>query len=207
MSPHPLYGLWDFKKFLAIPPPFWKTWNMIFIFWFAQEISRSRSLYRGVQEKFFCTNIKVKIFILLHIFHIFLHISSYLLHQGIPECDVIRGAGWWGDWCTRESWNYPVGPELEIFSSPPDIFPNGHSSECDVIRGERWEVYTRILELPRRSIRHETCQNKDHISCISSLASSPLSECPMLSMFLPVFFRSFRHGFDSFKGGGRLMTC
>ena len=28
---------------------------------------------------------------------------SYLLHQGIPECDVISGGG-----CTRKSWHYPT---------------------------------------------------------------------------------------------------
>ena len=40
--PHPLYRLWDLEKFRAIPsPPYWKTWNMIFIFWLAQEILRS----------------------------------------------------------------------------------------------------------------------------------------------------------------------
>ena len=50
------------EKFLAIPPPlpYWKTWNMIFIFWLAQEIRfhvflhflHSSIIYRGRARNF-----------------------------------------------------------------------------------------------------------------------------------------------------------
>ena len=52
-------------------------------------------------------------FIYRHIFDIiispsyFPHIPSYLLDQGIPECDVIRRE--WGEGCTCKSWYYLAG--------------------------------------------------------------------------------------------------
>ena len=51
------YRLWDVEKFQALPhidsgtpsspPPYGKTWNMSFIFSLAQEISKSKGMYRG----------------------------------------------------------------------------------------------------------------------------------------------------------------
>ena len=60
-----------------------------------------------------------------------------------------EGGGGGGGTC--ESWNYPLGPDLEIFPSPPDIFSNGHFPECDVIGGEGGDeggMYSQILILP-----------------------------------------------------------
>jgi len=71
-----------------------------------------------------------------HIPSYFSHTPSYLLHRGFPECDVIRGGG-----STRESWNYPLGPGLEIF--PPDIFPNVTSGGP---RGVNIAVYADLIQ-------------------------------------------------------------
>ena len=58
---------------------------------------------------------------------------SYFLHIYYINEFVIRVGGR-GEGCTRESRNYLLGPRLEIFQSPPNIFSNGHFPECDVIR-------------------------------------------------------------------------
>ena len=74
------------------------------------------------------------------ILHIFFHISFIFLH--LPNVTWSGGGG-----CTRESWNYPVGP-------PPDIFSNGHFPECDVIKG--WGRCTRKSWYYLAG--HKTCQ-------------------------------------------------
>ena len=99
----------------------------------------------------------------LHILHIFLHIFDIFLHifhifvsfifiasrnPGLGRHQV----GVWGG-RTRESWIYPSDPGQKIFQSSPDIFLNVTSS------GGGKGVYLRILKLPRRGIKHETCQN------------------------------------------------
>ena len=79
---------------------------------------------------------------------------SYLLYQRIPACDVIRGGG-----VIANPEIAPLGPELEIFPSPPDIFSNGNFLEFDVIKGGGGGGYSQILKLPKRGIKHETCKN------------------------------------------------
>ena len=76
-------------------------------------------------------------FIFLHIFDIFLHIPSYLLDQGIPGCEVIRG---WGVY----SQILKLRPRSTAgnFSKSPV-----HFSECDIIRGGWRGVYSQILIL------------------------------------------------------------
>ena len=84
--------------------------------------------------------------ILLHILHIiipsyFLHIPSYFLHiptyfdiflhiyfiKEFPNVTSSRKGRVVGG-CTRKYWNYTLGPDLEIFLSPSDIFSNVTSS-------------------------------------------------------------------------------
>ena len=55
-------------------------------------------------------------FIFLHIFHTFLHISFISTRSRNSRIWRHQGEG------TRKSWNYPIGPGLEIFPSPLDIF-------------------------------------------------------------------------------------
>ena len=72
------------------------------------------------EEKYEETHIFLPIFhIFFHIFDVFLHISPYFLQiYYIKEFPNVTSSGQGG--CTRESLNYPLGPELKIFSSPPD---------------------------------------------------------------------------------------
>ena len=66
-------------------------------------------------------------FLFLHIFDIFLHIPSYLLDQGIPECDVIRKGG--GGGVYSQILKLPPRSRAGNFSKSP-----GHFFEFDVIR-------------------------------------------------------------------------
>jgi len=132
-EPNPIY--WHISSYMGEPNP---------IYWHISSYSFILSTYFFIERHIS--------FIFLYIFHIFLHIFDIFLHQifftflaysflfwhipsyfrllslyfsHIPSFTTSWNSRTWcheGGGRTRKSWNYPLGPDLEIFLSPRTFF-------------------------------------------------------------------------------------